>query len=472
MKIKEKVQLIKDRKMSAVENVMNFGEKIKKFNKKFNIYLHLNENAIDEAKEIDKRIKNNENVGRLAGICFAVKSNILVRHMVANCASKVLENFISPYDASVIERLKAEDAIVLGMVNMDEFASGSSGETSAYGVCKNPVNLDLIPGGSSSGSAASVAAEMCDFSIGSDTGGSIRNPAAHCGVVGFKPSYGAVSRYGLIDLSMSLDQIGPLTKSVEDSELVFDCIRGQDNFDCTSIDISRIKKNKKEIVIGLVDVEKYCDKRLFEIINKKTEEIAKKNGFKIKKVRLPLDISIQTYYVLVYNEFFSATRKFDGRRFGFKIEDKAGPEVLRRILGGQETSKAEYEGRYYRNALRARQYVKEQFERIFKGVDFMVLPSVPKLAHRIGEDISVKDMYAYDITTIPANLAGVPGISIPVGDLEEDGIKKKVGLQIFGKRFEDFGVLDFAKVFEDVRVNGFEDGVEGVGGDLGVGDGD
>lgn len=454
MKIKEKVRKIKKQRMSAVENVMQFGEKIEKLNKKLNVFLHLNENAIDEAKEIDKKIKSGKRVGKLAGICFAVKSNILVRHMVANCASKVLENFISPYDASVIERLKAEDAIVLGMVNMDEFASGSSGETSAYGACKNPVNKNLITGGSSSGSAASVAAELCDFSIGSDTGGSIRNPAAHCGVFGFKPSYGAVSRYGLMDLSMSLDQIGPLGNSVEDVELVFDVIQGVDRFDATTVNIlednkkSNKKSKKKDIVVGLVNSGKYCDERIVEMVNNKTKELAKKNGWKVKSIELPLDVAIQTYYVLVYTEFFSATRKFDGRRFGFKIEDKAGPEVLRRILGGQETSKAEYEGRYYRNALRARNYVKEQFEKVFSGVDFIVLPSVPKLAHKIGEDISVKEMYAYDITTIPANLAGLPGISIPVGDLEEGGIKKKVGLQILGKRFDDFNVLDFAKEFE------------------------
>ncbi len=464
MKIKEKVKAIKKQRMSAVENVMNFGERIKKLNKKLNVFFHLNENAIDEAKEIDKKIKSGKRVGKLAGICFAVKSNILVRHMVANCASRVLENFISPYDASVIERLKAEDAIVLGMVNMDEFASGASGETSAYGVCKNPVNNKLIPGGSSSGSAASVAAEMCDFSIGSDTGGSIRNPAAHCGVVGFKPSYGAVSRYGLIDLSMSLDQIGPLTKSVEDAELVFDIIYGEDSLDCTTSNNISKKQNKKEIVIGLVNSGEYCDDRIVDMINSKTKELAKKKGWKVKSIELPLDVAIQTYYVLVYTEFFSGTRKFDGRRFGFKIEDKAGPEVLRRILGGQETSKAEYKGRYYRNALRARNYVKEQFDKVFQGVDFIVLPTVPKLAHKIGEDISIKDMYAYDITTIPANLAGIPGISIPIGELEEDGISKKVGLQVFGKKFDDFSVLDVAKEFED-EVGGFE-------GDEGVGDGD
>ncbi|MDO8516974.1 MAG: Asp-tRNA(Asn)/Glu-tRNA(Gln) amidotransferase subunit GatA [Nanoarchaeota archaeon] len=441
--LQEKAKLIKSGKLSAEKNVSDFGEKIQKLNKELNIYLSLNTHAIEQAKEIDKRIKEKKEVGKLAGLCVAVKSNISVKDLEANCASKVLEGYISGYDASVIEKLKNEDVIILGMVNMDEFACGASGETSAFGPVKNPRNKELIPGGSSAGSAAAVAAELCDFALGSDTGGSIRNPASHCGIVGLKPSYGSVSRYGLIDLSMSLDQIGPLTNSVEDSEFIFNIIKGQDNFDATSQNPLELKP-KKGLTIGLLDVRDFGDKRIEDLITKKTEEVCKRNKWEIKKVNLPLDIVLQTYYILVYVEFFSATRKFDGRRYGLKIDEEAGHEVLRRIFGGSEISKAEYHGKYYRSALKARALIKKQFEKIFEDVDAIVLPTVPRLAHKIGEKISVKDMYAYDVFTIPANLSGVCGISIPAGTID----KKQVGLQILAPRFYEELLFNISKKFE------------------------
>ncbi len=444
MNLSQKISLIKSRKLTAVQNVLNFGEKIKQSGcDKMNIFLVLNEQAIEQAKEIDKRIKQKKPVGKLAGICAAVKSNISVQHLVTSCASKVLENYVSPYNATVIEKLIEEDAIILGMVNMDEFACGGSGETSAFGPTKNPKNQELIPGGSSSGSAAAVSAGLCDFALGSDTGGSIRNPASHCGIVGLKPSYGSVSRCGLIDLSMSLDQIGPLTNSIEDAELIFNVIKGQDNFDSTTKEISKLKP-KKQITIGLVDVEDFCDRKIAELIKNKTEETAKKHNWKIKKINLPLDIAIEAYYVLVYTEFFSATRKFDGRRFGLKIEDACGPEVLRRILGGSEISKAEYHGKYYRDALKAKHFVKEQFENLFKQVDIIILPTVPKLPHKIGEKISVENMYAYDVLTIPANLAGIPAISLPAGEIN----KIPVGLQIMAPRFHEDLIFQVGEKFE------------------------
>lgn len=217
--------------------------------KDLNIFLRLNENAIEQAKAIDKRIKEGGDVGKLAGLCFAVKSNISVRELETNCGSKVLEGYVSPYNATVINKLLGEDAIILGMVNMDEFACGASGETSAFGPTKNPRNENLIPGGSSSGSASAVAAELCDFALGSDTGGSIRNPASHCGVTGLKPTYGAVSRYGLIDMAMSFDCIGPLTNSSEDAKLIFDVIKGQDNFDQTTKDSPKEKISRRNLLV-------------------------------------------------------------------------------------------------------------------------------------------------------------------------------------------------------------------------------
>ncbi len=443
MTLKSKLKKFKSGELTAVKNVMTFSKKISTpKTKDLNIFLRLNENAIEQAKAVDKRIKDGT-AGKLAGLCFAVKSNISVKGLETNCGSKVLEGYVSPYNATVINKLLEEDAILLGMVNMDEFACGASGETSAFGPTKNPRNEDLIPGGSSSGSASAVAAELCDFALGSDTGGSIRNPASHCGVTGLKPTYGVVSRYGLIDMTMSFDCIGPLTNSSEDAKLIFSIIKGQDNFDQTTKDAPKEKSSKKGI-IGLVNVRDFCSEEITELIELKTNEIAKKNNWKIKKINLPLDIVIQTYYIIVYTEFFSATRKFDGRRFGKKIEEVAGPEVVRRIIGGSEITKAEHEGKYYREALKARNFIKQQFDEIFQEVDAIILPTVPRTAHKIGEKISVKDMYDYDVFTTPASIAGLPAISIPVGKIDN----KDVGLQILAPHFQEELIFKLAKSFE------------------------
>jgi aspartyl-tRNA(Asn)/glutamyl-tRNA(Gln) amidotransferase subunit A len=443
MTLKNKVKQIKEGKLRAVDNVLAFSKIIATpKTKNLNIFLNLNENAIEQAKEIDKRIKNKKRTGKLAGLCFAVKSNISVKNLETNCASKVLEGYVSPYNATVINKLISEDAIILGMVNMDEFACGGSGETSAFGPTKNPRNPELIPGGTSSGSAAAVAAGLCDFSLGSDTGGSIRTPASHCGVTGLRPTYGSVSRYGLIDMTMSFDCIGPLTNSPEDSKLIFDIIKGQDNFDQTTIDTRKTESPKKGI-IGLVDTKGFCDKEIAKLIEEKSNKIAKDKGWKIKKINLPLEIALETYYIIVYTEFFSSTRKFDGRRFGKKIEEVAGPEVIRRIVGGSEITKAEFDGKYYREALRAKNFIKEEFKKIFREVDVILLPTVPKTPHKIGEDISVEEMYAYDVFTTPSSIAGVPTISIPIGKVD----KKDIGLQIIAPNFKEDLIFELAKDF-------------------------
>lgn len=441
MNLSQKVSLIKSGKLTAVDNLKDFSNKIS-CSKDLNLFLAINKHAIERAKEIDKRIKDKKEVGKLAGLCFAVKSNICVKGLETNCASRVLEGFVAPYNASVINKLLAEDAIIIGMTNMDEFACGASGETSAYGLALNPKNPELIPGGSSSGSAGAVSANHCDFALGSDTGGSIRNPASHCGVVGLKPTYGAVSRYGLIDMAMSFDCIGPITNCVEDAELIFKLIKGQDNFDQTTKELP-LKKGKTK-TIGLVNVDNFCDKKIADLVGNKIKEISKNKGYKIKEINLPLDIAIETYYIVVYTEFFSGTRKFDGRRFGKKIEEFGGPEVLRRIIGGSEITKAEHEGKYYREALKAQNYIKQKFEEIFSECDIVVLPTVPKLPHKIGEKISVKEMYSYDILTTPASIAGLPAISIPIGKI--DG--KEVGMQIITNKFEEEGIFKFGKEVE------------------------
>ncbi len=443
----EKVDYIKSGKFSAVENVMDFGKKISEVNSNLNIFLHLNNEAIARAKIIDARIKSGDDVGKLAGLCFAVKSCISVKGLETNCASKVLEGYVSPFNATVINKLLAEDAIIIGMANMDEFACGWSGETSAFGPTKNPRNEELVPGGSSSGSAAAVAAGLCDFALGSDTGGSIRVPASHCGVVGLKPSYGSVSRYGLIDMCMSFDCIGPLTHCVEDSKMIFDIVKGQDNFDCTSCD--EVFDGVRKKVIGLVETQRghnnlelesngFCDPKIVEMVNEKAESFAKDNGYEIKKVKLPLDISIETYYIIVYCEFFSGTRKFDGRRFGKNIDKFGGPEVLRRILGGMEITQAEFEGEYYHEALRAREKIKNDFKKIFEDCDFLILPTVPRGAHKIGEEVSLVDMMNYDVLTCLVNIAGLPAVSVP--GLRLDG--KEIGLQIIGQHFDEELILD------------------------------
>ncbi len=418
-------------------------EKDDKKGKKINAFLELNPDAEKQAREVDEKIKKSK-AGKLAGKIIAVKSNILVQGLKASCASKTLENYKSPYDATVIEKIKKQDGIIIGMTNCDEFACGSSGENSAFGPTKNPAALNLIPGGSSSGSATATAAGFCDMALGSDTGGSIRNPASHCGVVGLKPSYGAVSRYGLIDLGMSLDQIGTFAKNIDDAKLLFEIIKGKDEKEATSKEFPHNKKEIKTIAL-IKEMEKLCtDKRIYKLVKEKAEEAAKKHNWKIKEISLKhLDLAIQTYYPIVYVEFFSGTRKFDGRRFGKKIEDSCGKEVLRRILGGSEISKAEFAGKYYRRALKAREIIKKEFEDAFKDVDAIILPTVPRLPHKIGEKISLEDMYGYDALTIPANLAGICAISIPAGKISSI----PVGMQIFCAQGDENLMFECAKKF-------------------------
>ena len=437
-------------------------EKNDKQGKKINAFLQINPFAIEEAKEIDKKKKK----GKLAGMIIAVKANINVIGLNASCGSKVLENYKATYDADVIKKIKREDGLIIGMANMDEFACGASGETSAFGFTKNPQNLELIPGGSSSGSAAAVSIGFCDLSLGSDTGGSIRNPASHCGVVGIKPTYSSVSRHGLIDLSMSLDQIGVIAKNVSDATLLFDIIKEKSENDAISqfsnkLNLNEIEKIPKNLTVGVLDFE-VQDKRIQEITNEKIKTAIEKYKWKVKKIKLNyLDLAVETYYPLVYVEFYSSTRKLDGRKYGMKIEDHAGVEVLRRILGGSEISKAEYRGRYYYQVLKVKKLIEKEFEKIFKDVDCIAIPTVPRLPHKIGEKISVEEMYGYDALTAPANLAGNCAISIPAGELSLNpsstnpnpllSQKIPVGMQIICDKFQEQKMLQIARSFEKLN---------------------
>jgi aspartyl-tRNA(Asn)/glutamyl-tRNA(Gln) amidotransferase subunit A len=433
----------------AEEKTQKYLEKIKAEDGKIKAFLHLNEGALKEAREIDARVAKTGKKGRLYGYCFGIKSNINVKGMITNCASRVLENYTSPYDATAIEKIKAEDGVILGMCNMDEFAAGSSGENSAFGCAENPVAPGKIVGGSSSGPVAAVAADFCDASLGSDTGGSIRNPASHCGVVGIKPSYGLVSRYGLIDLSMSLDQIGPIAKNVSDALLVLDIIRGKDERDTKSFESEQIKLGKTEkIKIGVLKI-KGVESKIQKLIDNKISEIAKKFGWSASEVKIEhIELAVQTYYPLVYSEFFSATRRFDGRRYGYKIEEKCGQEVLRRILGGSEITKAEFAGKYYQKALEVKEKIKEEFESVFKKVDCIMLPTVPSLPWKIGQGLKMKpeEIYAADALTIPANLAEICAISIPAGKIE--GVP--VGLQLMCSKNSEGKMLSIAKRIEEL----------------------
>jgi len=437
--------------MTTLSRLKECLEKIKKDNKEINAIIELRDEKelIKEAEEIDKKIKNKK-AGKLAGKIICVKANICVKGMHTSCASKVLENYVATYDATVIKRIKEEDGLIIGYCNQDEFACGGSGETSAFGPTKNPLNKKLISGGSSSGSAAAVAAGFCDIALGSDTGGSIRNPASFCGIVGVKPTYASVSRYGLIDLSMSLDQIGPLAKTVEDVSLMLSVIYGKDCFDPISeeskkINLESVNKIPKKLRIGILDFP-IKDKRISDLIEKKIQEVSKKNNWEIKKIKIPhIDLAVETYYPLVYVEIFSGSRKFDGRRYGEKVEDSAGPEVLRRILGGSEITKSEYGGRYYNKALKAKEVIKEEFKRVFENVDCVISATVPRLPWKIGESISIEEGYSADALTIPANLAEICAVSIPAGEIE----KIPVGMQIMCDKFNDDKLLSICRAFEN-----------------------
>ena len=450
----KKLKQIKEGKWSAEQNIRSFLENIKesdKAGKKINAFLQLNNNALLEAKEVDSKLRRGKAPGKLAGLAIAVKANINVKNFFASCASKTLENYKAAYDASVIEKIKKQDGIIIGITNMDEFAAGSSGETSAFGETKNPACLERIPGGSSSGSAAAVAAGFCDLALGSDTGCSVRNPASHCGIVGMKPSYGVVSRYGLLDLSMSLEQIGTFAKDVEGAELLFDVIKGKDERDATTYELQDKKEKKasnsslemkNSVKIGIPKIK--ADEKIWRLVRDRIKEVCEKEKWESQDIEIKyIDLGVQTYYPINYVEFFSATRKYDGRKYGKKIEESCGEEVLRRILGGGEIAQAEYAGKYYRKALQAKKLIEQEFEKAFKKFDCLIMPVVPRLPHKLGEKISIEDMYMYDTLTTPANLAGVPAISVPAGKIE--GIP--VGMQIICGKFQEGKMFEISKMF-------------------------
>ncbi|MBZ2165109.1 Asp-tRNA(Asn)/Glu-tRNA(Gln) amidotransferase subunit GatA [Methanobacterium spitsbergense] len=448
MKLLDKSELIKNHEITALENLEQFCNNIDANNGRYNAFLEINKNsAIDCASNIDSRINNGETVGKLAGLVVGIKSNINVEDFHITAASRTLENYLGSYDATVIQRIKEEDGIIIGMTNMDEFAAGSSTETSYFGHTENPVALGRIPGGSSGGSAVAVAADMCDLAIGSDTGGSIRNPASHCGLIGFKPTYGMVSRQGLMDLAMSFDQIGPFARDPGGAALMLEVIAGYDKTECTSLDFkipnfTNSVKNCEDSIKGMRVgvVKQFFDVSDDKIVNIIEESIDKMKEMGAEVVELSfdyIDLCLPTYYLINYVEFFSATRKYDGRKYGNRIEDVCGEEVLRRIHMGSYISQKEFSGKYYKKALQARSLIKREVNKLINDVDVMVGPTVPKLPHKIGTTLDPLDMYSYDVLTVIANLAGIPAASTPAGDVR--GIP--VGLQIQSKPLDDAKII-------------------------------
>jgi len=458
----EKSEAIKNQELQAVKNVENFLSTIEKTNPSINAFIGINkEFALAKAKEIDEKIKKGEKVGSLAGLVFGIKANINVEGEIISAASKTLENYYGSYDASVVKYIKENDGIIVGICNMDEFAAGSSTETSFFGVTNNPNAQGHIPGGSSGGSAAAIAANMCDISLGSDTGGSIRNPASHCGVFGFKPTYGAVSRQGLLDLSMSLDQIGPLARDVSGIAMALDTIVRYDETECTSLNqefpvfTEIVKQNPEKLqedmknmkVAYISQFKSVSDNHINDIIDESIDKISQIGAEVVELSFDYIDLCLPTYYLINYVEFFSATRKYDGRKYGYKIEDVCGEEVLRRIEIGSYISQQEFSGKYYKKALQARSLIRNEINKLLEDVDLIVGPTVPKLPHKIGENLEPMEMYAYDVLTVIANLAGIPAGSMKVG--EYNGIP--VGLQFQAKPNDDVKIIKAMAALESLE---------------------
>lgn len=461
-----------------------YFENIEAKDKEIQAYLTLTKDlAFEQAKLVDEKIKKGEKTGMLSGIPAAIKDNICIDGIRTTAASKILDNYIAPYDATVIKKLKEQGVVILGKANMDEFAMGSSTENSAYQITKNPNDTQRVPGGSSGGSAAAVAGNEAVWALGSDTGGSIRQPASFCGIVGLKPTYGRVSRHGLLAMASSLDQIGPLTKTVEDAAIVLSEIIGEeDKKDATSApsldkryedyltgDISKVKIGipKEYLGEGLDD----------EIKNKFQEAVQKfeKLGAEIKEISLPHSkYSLATYYLIMPSEASSNLARFDGIKYGLRVDDKEssgfnengmprtlletyldsreygfGPEVKRRIMLGTYALSAGYYDAYYLKAQKVRALIRKDFEEAFKEVDFIFSPTTPEVAFKIGEKTDdILKMYLSDIFTITANLSGVPGISFPIGKTKKDEKELPIGGQLMGKWFDEEGILNAAHTFE------------------------
>ncbi len=459
------------KEITSVELTKKYLEKIKDRNPEINSFLSIYEKeALEDAKKVDEKIKAGKSIGILEGIPYAVKDNFCVKGKITTAGSKILEKYKAPYDNFVIGKLKKAGAILLGKTNMDEFAMGTSTENSAFGVTKNPVDTQRVAGGSSGGSAAAVADEQAVWSLGSDTGGSIRCPASFCGVVGMKPTYGRVSRAGIIAMASSYDQIGPFTQTVEDTAIVLDEICGKDSKDNTTVSkqtrfFNNLKPEIEGKKIGVLKdfMGDNVNSEIKKIIKEKIDW-AKKNGAEVIDIEIPgVKYSLAVYYLMICSEVSSNLARFDGIKYGSQIagedifetyfksrKEHLGDEVKRRIILGTYSLSAGYKDAYYKKAQEVRDLIKQGFKKAFEEVDLILTPTMMGPAFKIGEKCDDPlQLYLIDISTVPINVAMLPAISINAGYVSENGKKLPIGMQIIGPWWEEQSILNTALAFEN-----------------------
>ena len=463
---------IKQHQISVLDGVKYVFDQIEAKEDKVHAYLDTyKKEAYARAKEVQKGIEDGTYTGPLAGVPIAIKDNICVKGKTTTCASKILENFVPQYNAEVIDRLEQAGLVIIGKTNMDEFAMGSTTETSAYGVTKNPWNTEHVPGGSSGGSCAAVAAGEVPMALGSDTGGSIRQPSSFCGVTGMKPTYGTVSRYGLIAYGSSLDQIGPVAKDVTDCAALLQTVASYDAKDATSMKrddydfMSALKEDVSDLKIGIPNsyFGEGLDPQVKESILK-AADVLKARGAEVEYFDLDLiDYAIPAYYVIASAEASSNLERFDGVKYGFRAKEYEGlhdmykksrsegfgPEVKRRIMLGSFVLSSGYYDAYYLKALRTKALIKQEFDRAFEKYDMILSPAAPSTAPRLGESLSDPlQMYLGDIYTVSVNLAGLPGITVPCG-MDDKGLP--IGMQLIGDCFSEKKLFRAAYTYEQAR---------------------
>ena len=466
--VHELQEKIKNGELTTKEILQAYINRIDEKEKDVQAFVTTLTEEAEKKEEVHKKIESGEIEGDLAGIPIGIKDNICTKGIKTTCASKMLEDFISPYNATVMEKINDENMILLGKLNMDEFAMGGSTEHSYFKKTRNPWDLNRVPGGSSGGSASAVAAGMVPWALGSDTGGSIRQPASFCGVVGLKPTYGLVSRYGLVAFASSLDQIGPITKDVKDSAILLNIIAGHDKKDTTSVNIEKkdyvkaLKNDVKGLKIGVP--KEFLAEGTQPEVKKKIEEaiqIYKELGAVVEEISLDVaKYSLATYYIIACAEASSNLGRFDGIRYGYRAKDYKdlnelfvksrsegfGNEVKRRIILGTYVLSSGYYDAYYKKAQKVRTLVMNEFNKAFQKYDVLLTPTSPTVAFKIGEKTSNPlEMYLSDICTVSVNIAGLPGISIPCG---VDSNNMPIGMQLIGNKFQEETILNAAYTFE------------------------
>ena len=467
--VHELIEKIEKGETTSEEITKSYFKRIKEVEPKVKAYVStLEEEALEKAKKIDEKRKSGEVLSKFAGIPIGIKDNMCIKGTKTTCSSKMLENFVAPYNATVIEKLNSEDLVYLGKLNMDEFAMGSSTEHSAFFITHNPWDLDRVPGGSSGGSAAAVAANMAPWTLGSDTGGSIRQPSSLCGVVGLKPTYGLVSRYGLVAFASSLDQIGPITKDVTDSAILLNLIVGHDEKDSTSMDIEKkdytksLVNNVKGMKIGLP--KEYLGEGINEEVKKAVLDVAKKYeemGAIVEDCSFDVgQYATSVYYIIADAEASSNLGRFDGIRYGYRSEkydnlkdiyrnsrtEGFGPEVKRRIMVGTYVLSSGYYDAYYKKAQKVRTVIKDAYNKLFEKYDLLLTPTSPTTAFKIGEKTeNPLEMYLADICTVPVNIGGLPGMNIPCA-LDSNGMP--IGFQLIAKPFNEEAIFRAAYTYE------------------------